>query len=166
MVEQGIFDPSTVRYVAMPGEIAKTRSLDEIKKACDIKGFTLGFSEPGDCLAALTEPSIVTVWDEKGRVVRNRFLGDRGMVGARQFDNLYYFDDEGRLVILEQQVMDQTGYVRLYKADEYTYLEGRPDKEYTLTHTDTFGKKSILSYERRMYERKLDLLSDGKNSLI
>ena len=157
MPEQENIDPKTVSYTARPGEVAKTRTEKQILKDCKVMRFPVFTSSDGKLCAAVElnagqKPVIVNQYDTQGRIEWTMFAGDRGMMGSQQFDNLYYFDEQGRLVIFEQQYTDSNNYTKLFKSWEYTYIEGRPDSEFTVTYTAINGKKTTRTYDERVYE--------------
>lgn len=141
-----------VLYVASAGKVAKTYDLAYVEHSL----IQLGYKpfKVNDGLGAVTEllydkPTVVTYWDNQGRVCKTDFIGNRGGVDTNGMTNLYSFDKEGRLVSFNQYKHPKVGKTKLYRGSRYEYLVGRPDNEYTEHFTDTEGKITVKTFEDR-----------------
>lgn len=152
-------DPKTISYTAHAGEVAVVRPREQLLAAGKTRGLSFTEQEGGVISAPVEidgrgQPSIIDFWDAQGRICKTEFVGSRGKAGAEKFKNLYEFDEKGRLVAFRQVVKEKRQEEKPYRSDEYRYIEGRPDTEYTLVHTNTEGKVETKTFEERQRERE------------
>jgi len=142
-----------VAYSAHPGEIALTRNLKYVRKILISQGIEVVKKDGG--LKARMEkgafgnPSVITYWDDKGRVIKTFFVGNRGAIGTHGITNFYKFDDKGRLIESYQEMHPTNKKPKYYSGSKYIYINNKPDNEYTKIYTGFDGKKETLTYEER-----------------
>lgn len=153
-------DPSTISFTAKEGEVATVRPREQILAAGKTRGLVFTEQEGGVISAPVEfdgrgRPSIIDFWDAKGRICKKEFVGNRGVDGSERFTNLYEFDDKGRLVAFRQMIKEKRKKERLFRGDEYQYVEGKPDEQYTLVYTSAKGKVETKTFEDRQIEESI-----------
>ena len=164
---QSDFDPKTITYQPHGGNRpVPTRTKEQLEQGAKHYGFELE-AIPGGYMAYTefwtdgnmyetvaggnhgipsdeerTFPVEVSVWDEKGRLVRHDWIGKVGvhdktgdMKGELSplFSNVYNYDDEGRLTESAQVVTQNDFEEYPYRSTKYDYS---PDGSFTATHQE------------------------------
>lgn len=96
-------------------------------------------------------PHNITQFDTQGRIVKETFL-------EKNIPNIvviYSYDDNGRLSQLDQLHATSDKPPELSRKTVYTYIQGAPDNQYTVTTTFA-GKTDVQTYAQRMIKNLLN----------
>jgi len=149
----------TITYKPLAGEVALVRPKDLLLKAG--KEINLSFTEhQGGVISAPVNlddqgnPGTIVFWDKLGRICKEKSYS---VVGGGTFTNLYEFDIKGRLIVYKQMIKGKGKTEKLYRMEEYQYVEGRPDNQYTATYTEQKGNVQTWDWKKRKQDLRTDV---------
>lgn len=146
-------DLEKIYYVPCPGEPALYRSLS------DLKGYLIGrgiqYNELPDDKGLIVYESAdhYVYYDEKGQIIKNRYLGDKGSMGDKGTNQYYVYDSQGRLTCMRQTILPVKGDEILVTQNKYEYPENEPSDHYIRTTINHKGEQTQSTYADRVAER-------------